>query len=106
MRLSSFKFFFIKLKNEDHFLVLAIESSFGEKPTNESIQFRVYLLKALKQSFLSDLKSTPAECEKVWIWEKHLIQLYYTYTLIIKKNILVPKLKPFCGGSKNILSIK
>jgi hypothetical protein len=65
---------------EDHFFMLAIESSFGTEPTNEAVQFRVYMTKLLKQTFLVDLKNTP-DVEKVC----------FTITLItifFKNNLL------------------
>ena len=87
-----------KLKNEDHFLVLAIESSFSSNPPIESVQFRTYILKALKQSFLLDLKLV-SDCEKCLSLVQYIFsrtesddvvlndaEIYFTHILVFIGN--------------------
>ena len=61
-----------KLQVEDHFLVAAVQSSFGPEPLAESMQFRSHLLKLYKQAFLVDFKYT-ADTEKCLAMLQHLL---------------------------------
>ncbi len=64
--ISNYSLKFQTVQFDDHFLVLSIESSFSEEPSNEAVQFRSCLLKYFKRFFLNSLTFSP-ELERVTI---------------------------------------
>lgn len=56
---ANFSMKFQMLQFDDHFITLALESSFHATPNEEIIRFRTFLFKSMKQAFFIDLKPNP-----------------------------------------------
>ena len=46
----------MKMQLDDHFILVSMAESLAAEPSNEDINFRLTMLKLLKQSFLVDMK--------------------------------------------------
>lgn len=81
--IASYSMKFQMVQMDDHFLMLAIESSFTKDPSQECIQFRSYLLKLFKQSFLIDSKSN-TDIEKCLSVLTYIVNKTETSQVVLK----------------------